>query len=48
MNLFCKQITPVDNNSTLPPLLETPNETLSSLEVIASDSTKYEQRTWSR
>ena len=25
------------NDSTLPPLLETPNETLSSLEVIASD-----------
>ena len=35
--LFCKQCTPVANDSTLPPLLETRNETLSSLEVIASD-----------
>ena len=34
---FCKQCTPVANDSTLPPLLETPNETLSSLEIIASD-----------
>ena len=34
---FCKQCTPVANDSTLPTLLETPNETLSSLEIIASD-----------
>ena len=37
MNFFCKQCTPVANDSTLPTLLETPNETLSSLEIIASD-----------
>ena len=36
-NFFCKQYTPVANDSTLTPLLETPNETLSSLEVIASN-----------
>ena len=35
--LFCKQCTPVPNDSTLPTLLETPNETLSSIEIIASD-----------
>ena len=35
---FCKQCTPVANNSTLSTLLETPNETLSSLEIIASDT----------
>ena len=34
---FCKQYTPVANDSTLPTLLETRNETLSSLEIIASD-----------
>ena len=34
---FCKQCTPVANNSILSTLLETPNETLSSLE-IASDT----------
>ena len=34
---FCKQCTPVANDSTLPTLLETPNETLSSIEIIASD-----------
>ena len=34
---FCKQCTTVANDSTLPTLLETPNETLSSLEIIASD-----------
>ena len=33
---FCKQCTPVANDSTLPTLLETPNETLSSIEIIAS------------
>ena len=37
MHFFCKQCIPVANNSILPTLLETPNETLSSLEVIASD-----------
>ena len=37
MNFFCKQCTPVANDSTLPTLLETPNETLSSIEIIASD-----------
>ena len=37
---FCKQFIPVANDSTLPTLLETPNETLSSLEVIASDIKK--------
>ena len=37
---FCKQCTPVANDSTLPPLLETPNETLSFLEIIASDTGK--------
>ena len=36
-DFFCKQCTPVANNSTLPTLLETRNETLSSLEIIASD-----------
>ena len=34
---FCKQCTPVANGSTLPTLLETPNVTLSSIEIIASD-----------
>ena len=34
---FCKQCTPVANDSTLPTLLETPNETLSSIEIIAGD-----------
>ena len=34
---FCKQCTPVANDSTLPTLLETPNETFSSLGIIASD-----------
>ena len=37
MKSFGKQCTPVANDSTLPTLLETPNETLSSLEIIASD-----------
>ena len=37
MNFFCKQCTAVANDSTLPTLLETPNETLSSIEIIASD-----------
>ena len=36
MNFFCKQCTPVANDSTLPTLLETPNEALSSLEIIAN------------
>ena len=35
--IFCKQCTPVANDITLPKLLKTPNETLSSLEIIASD-----------
>ena len=34
---FCKQCTPVANDSTLPTLLETPNKTLSLLEIIATD-----------
>ena len=34
---FCKQCTPVANDSTLLTLLETPDVTLSSLEIIASD-----------
>ena len=34
---FCKQCTAVANDSTLPTLLETPNESLSPLEIIASD-----------
>ena len=33
---FCKQFTSVANDSTLPTLLETPNETLSILEIVAS------------
>ena len=33
---FCKQCTPVANVSTLPTLIKTPIETLSSLEIIAS------------
>ena len=37
MNSFRKQCTPVTSDSTLPTLLETPNETLSSIEIIASD-----------
>ena len=37
---FCKQCTPVANDSTLPTSLETPNETLSSIEIIASDTRK--------
>ena len=37
---FCKQCTPVANDSTLPTLLENPNETLFSLEIIASDIRK--------
>ena len=37
MNFFGKQCTPVANDSTLPTLLETTNETLSSIEIIASD-----------
>ena len=36
-DFFCKQSTPVANDSTLPILLETPNETLTSIEIIASD-----------
>ena len=36
-DFFCKQCTPVANDSTFPTLLETPNETLSSHEIIASD-----------
>ena len=35
--LFCKQCIPVANDSSLSTLLETPNKTLSSLEIIASD-----------
>ena len=34
---FCKQCSPVANDSTLPTFHEISNETLSSLEVIASD-----------
>ena len=41
MIFFCKQCTPVTNHSTLPTLLETPNEILSSLEIIASDIGKF-------
>ena len=37
---FCKQCTPVANDSTLPTLLENPNEALFSLEIIASDIRK--------
>ena len=37
MNSFRKQCTPVTSDSTLPTLLETPNETLSSIEIITSD-----------
>ena len=37
---FCKQCTLVPNDSTLPALLVTPNETLSSLDIIASDIVK--------
>ena len=37
INVFSKQCTPVANDKTLSTLLETPNETLSSLEIIASD-----------
>ena len=37
MIFFCKQCTSVANDGTLPTLLETANETLSSLEIIASD-----------
>ena len=37
---FCKKCTPVANDSTLPTLLETPNETLFSPEIIASDIEK--------
>ena len=33
---FCKQCTPGPNDSASPPLLETPNETLSSFEITAS------------
>ena len=35
--IFCKQCIPVANDSSLSTLLETPNKTLSSLEIIASD-----------
>ena len=34
---FCKQCTPVANDSTLTPFLETSNEILSYLKIIASD-----------
>ena len=37
MNFFCKQYMLLANDITLPTLLETPNETASSLEIIASD-----------
>ena len=37
MIFFCKQCTPVPNDRILPVLLKTPNETLSSLGIIASD-----------
>ena len=37
---FCKQCTLVPNDTTLPKLLVTPNETLSSLDIIASDIVK--------
>ena len=40
MIFFCKQCTPVANDSTLTTLLETPNETLPSLQIIASDIRK--------
>ena len=36
-DFFCKQCTPEANDSTLPTLLETPNQNLSSFEIIASD-----------
>ena len=39
MICFCKQCTPVANDSTLT-LFETPNETLSSLKIIASHTRK--------
>ena len=35
MIFFCKQCKPVANDSTLPTLLETPTETLSSYEIIS-------------
>ena len=38
--LFSKQYTSVANESTPPPLRETPNETLSSFEITASDTGK--------
>ena len=40
MIFFYKQCKPVANNSILPPLLKNPNETLSSLKIIASDIRK--------
>ena len=40
MIFFCKQCTPVANDSIFPTLLETPNETLSPLEITASDTGK--------
>ena len=40
---FCKQCTRVANGWSLPPSLATPNETLSSLEIIASDIEKIIQ-----
>ena len=39
-DFFCKQCMPVGNDSTLPTLLVTPNETLSSPEIVASDIKK--------
>ena len=38
--LFSKQYTSVANESTSPPLRETPNETLSSFEITVSDTGK--------
>ena len=40
MIFVCKQCTPVANDSTLPTLLETANEYLSPIEIIASDTGK--------
>ena len=40
IGFFSKQCTPIANDSLLPPLLEIPNETLSSLEIINSDISK--------
>lgn len=40
MNILAKQCTPLAKDCTLVPLLETPNETLFSFEIAASDIDK--------